>query len=139
MSNFDAREKYGFSAHHCFNQVSPENAQEILDFLNEEAEKRGVFDLDEFDQDTADMIKEDIWERHCNVEGYGPKWVNAEESRKIWYAVLEDNDDNDWGYGSHDLDEAQKMVAKFRSIGYDDAYIAVIDETADPICIEVIR
>lgn len=139
MRNFDAREKFGFNPYYCFAQVSPENAQEILDFLNEEAEKRGVFDLDEFDQGEADLIKEEIWEKHCNTEGYGPKWVVSDESRKIWYAVLEDNEDNDWGYGSHDLDEAKKMVEAFKTMGYNKAYIAVIDETADPICIEEIR
>jgi hypothetical protein len=65
--------------------------------------------------------------------------IKKEESRSIWYAVLEDNEDNDWGYGSHYLDEAKQMVDKFKSMGYDEAYIAVIDETADPICIEEIR
>ena len=54
--------------------------------------------------------------------------------RKYWYAVLTDDEDNDWGYGSHDLNEAREMVKK-----YPEGYIAVIDETADPVCVEEIR
>ena len=64
--------------------------------------------------------------------------------KKYWYAVMKDNDDNDWGYGSYDLAEAEAMVNRFKSQGYADAYIAVIDEgtagePTDPICIEEIR
>ena len=60
---------------------------------------------------------------------------------KYWYAVMKDNEDDDWGYGSYDLAEAQKMVEKFP-----EGYIAVIDEgldengnPGDPICVEEIR
>lgn len=31
-----------------------------------------------------------------------------------WYAVMQDNEDNDWGYGSHDLDEAKKWLKNSR-------------------------
>ena len=56
-------------------------------------------------------------------------------NKKYWYAVMTDNDDNDWGYGSYDLAEAKEMVKK-----YPDGYIAVIDEDGgDPICVEEIR
>ena len=51
-----------------------------------------------------------------------------------WYAVMQDNEDNDWGYGSHDLDGAKKMVKKFP-----EGYIAVIEEGSDPICVDEIR
>ena len=73
-NHFNAREVYGFKAEHCFAQVEPENWEEILEFLNDEAERRGVFDLDEGDLETADYIKEDIWEKHCN-QGLGPRWI----------------------------------------------------------------
>ena len=43
------------------------------------------------------------------------------ESR-LWYAVQKDREDNDWGTGSFDYDEAVKM-AKFRGC----TIIAVID------------
>lgn len=58
---------------------------------------------------------------------------------KYWYAVMQDNEDNDWGYGSHDQSEAESMVAKLKAQGYDESYIAIIDESADPICVDEIR
>ena len=58
------------------------------------------------------------------------------ENRKIWYAVLRDEDDNDWGSGSEDRAEALQMAEE---IG-EDAYVAVIDVTDDdPLCIDEIR
>lgn len=58
--------------------------------------------------------------------------------KKYWYAVLTDEEDNDWGYGSFDLDEAKEMVKK-----YPEGHIAVIDVTDDDpmthICVEEIR
>ena len=50
--------------------------------------------------------------------------------KKIWYAVLRDNEDNDWGYGSYNKREAAKMVRKLRREVNPDAYIAII-EVAD--------
>lgn len=51
----------------------------------------------------------------------------------MWYAVMRDRDDNDWGYGSYDLEEAKQMLKDMES---DEAFIAVIEEGNDPICIE---
>lgn len=58
-----------------------------------------------------------------------------------WYAVLSDSEDNDWGTGSFDHDEAVRMLAKFP-----DGMIAIIDgnydedgnPNTDPICIKEI-
>lgn len=55
---------------------------------------------------------------------------------KIWYAVMMDADDNDWGHGSFDLEEAKRMVKPYLSKG---GYIAVIDDGDDPVCIDEIR
>ena len=59
-------------------------------------------------------------------------------ANRYWYAVMKDIDDDDWGYGSFDLSEAEEMVCKFP-----EGYIAVIDQgedgNADPICVEEIR
>lgn len=41
-----------------------------------------------------------------------------------WYAVMEDNEDTDWGYGSKDYEEAVKML---KEKGWEDGYIAVIE------------
>jgi hypothetical protein len=51
-----------------------------------------------------------------------------------WYAVMQDDEDNDWGYGSFDLDKAKEMVKKFL-----DGHIAVIEVGDDPICVGEIR
>lgn len=51
----------------------------------------------------------------------------------LWYAVLEDNED-DWGTGSTDRDEAIEML---RKQGY--GLIAVISDNGDPACIDEIR
>lgn len=68
------------------------------------------------------------------LKGTTPKYKEENKMKKYWYAVLMDEDDNDWGTGSYDLDEAKKMARK-----YEDGMIAVIDEGNDPICVEIIR
>ena len=55
---------------------------------------------------------------------------------KLWYAVMRDSDDIDWGTGSYDYDEAVKMVQQYIPDG---GYIAVIEIGNDPICIDEIR
>lgn len=60
-------------------------------------------------------------------------------NNKMWYAVLRDSDDNDWGTGSNDLTEAMQMARKMRAEGDQDAYIAVIDDGIDPVCVDTIR
>ena len=55
-------------------------------------------------------------------------------ANNYWYDVMMDNYDTDCGTGSYSLDEAKEMVKN-----YPDGYIAVIDESGDPICIDEIR
>lgn len=55
--------------------------------------------------------------------------------KKLWYAVLRDEGDTDWGTGSYDLGEAKQMATGMGA----DAYIAVIEEGSDPICVEEIK
>lgn len=47
-----------------------------------------------------------------------------------WYAVMADREDNDWGYGSHNLNKAKQML---KDAEYEDGYIAVIE---NDVCIE---
>lgn len=54
---------------------------------------------------------------------------------KLWYAVLRDGEDNDWGYGSENRRKAESMAVNMGP----DAYIAVIDTEGDPICVEEIE
>lgn len=60
---------------------------------------------------------------------------------KIWYAVQIGADDNDWGYGSYDEQEALRMAQEAAENNPDWLVrIAVIDQgpdgNADPVCIE---
>lgn len=63
------------------------------------------------------------------------------ENKKLWYAILRDEEDNDWGSGSFNKEEAINMAKaqNFKRIavidgGYDDKG----NETTDPLCIEII-
>lgn len=57
----------------------------------------------------------------------------------LWYAVMRDNEDADWGTGSYDLDGAKAMARKYRALGNAEAYVAVIEEGDDPTCIDGIH
>lgn len=48
--------------------------------------------------------------------------------KTIWYAVMQDLDDQDWGTGSTRKREAIAMRNRMRRDGYKDAYIVVIEE-----------
>jgi len=54
-------------------------------------------------------------------------------ANKLWYAVMKDREDSDWGVGSFDKDEAIKMA---NDMGAE--YIAVIDDGDDPVCVDEI-
>lgn len=64
-------------------------------------------------------------------------------AQKLWYAVLFDNDDNDWGIGYFNRERAIQHAKYLRDSGYPDAFVAVIDVTWDDassqICAEEIR
>ena len=51
-----------------------------------------------------------------------------------WYAVLMDEEDNDWGTGSKSLDEAKAMAARMGA-----PLIAVIEDGPDPVCVRLIN
>lgn len=53
---------------------------------------------------------------------------------KTWFAVMSDVNDDDWGTGSFDLETAKEMA---RGMGKD-AYIAVIADGRNPVCIGTI-
>lgn len=53
---------------------------------------------------------------------------------KLWYAIQYDENDNDWGTGSYNLDEAKDMAIAFGC-----SRIAVVDETNDGQCVDVIE
>ena len=51
----------------------------------------------------------------------------------LWYAVMEDDED-DWGTGTNDRDEAIEMLKK-----QGHGLVAVISDNGDPLCIDEIR
>lgn len=56
---------------------------------------------------------------------------------KVWFAVMMDRDDQDWGYGSADLNEAKVMLREALK-NHPEAYIVVIDDGSDPVAVEEI-
>lgn len=62
----------------------------------------------------------------------------ATAESKLWYAVMRDRDDIDWGTGSYDLDEARELMNDWRKEGWPNAYIAVIDESGElgAVCVD---
>lgn len=61
------------------------------------------------------------------------------DNNKIWYALMKDRDDTDWGTGTRNREEAIETVKSWRKDVYPEAYIAVIDESGnEPMCIEEI-
>ncbi len=55
-----------------------------------------------------------------------------------WYAVMIDRDDQDWSVGSYDRDEAISKARQWRQAGFAEAYVALIEDGKDPVCIEEI-
>ena len=55
----------------------------------------------------------------------------------MWYAVLKDRDDFDWGYGSNSLQTAIRLMHNLHASGWHDANIAVINEETN-VCVDVI-
>lgn len=84
----------------------------------------------------AQDVKEAVDEEGGIDEYFDTLWDYIEQVRAIWYAVMKDRDDDDWGYGSPDLEEAKRMCRKMG----ESAYIAVIDVTGgDSLCIDEIE
>lgn len=95
--------------------------------------------------DTMQSIMEAL--EDLTAEPEAEETEDANETKKLWYAVLASNEEHDCGLGSFDLAGAKAIVAKLRALGYNEAYIAVIDAnydangrpTTDGECVEEIR
>ena len=88
---------------------------------------RGVLEEDDLSFEELEEIFEEEQLQSENVEKY--------DVQIVWYAVLMDESDNDWGTGSYNLKEAKRIA-----MGYGNkAYIAVIKEGVDPVCVDEIR
>lgn len=62
-----------FTIENCFTDRVPTNADEIIEFLNAEAKRRGVNTFEPDDAEVADIVGQ-IWEEYCNGE-IGPRWI----------------------------------------------------------------
>ena len=106
--------------------LSIEYDADILEYLDKLPNRTGYI---------KDLIRADIARK-------GPAQKKEEKTMKennIWYAVMTDSDDTDWGTGSFDKNEALEMALKNADI-YPDSYIAVIDDTsAERVCIAEIH
>lgn len=110
-----------------FGDEVPSNWEDIAGFLNDIIRDRGI-------EDDHNAVN-DLWEDYWNE-----KLPDAPSPKRIWYAVVLDPEDIDWGTGSFDKDEAIRMCLDYREDeDYKDAYIAVIDDGPDPVCIDVIK
>ena len=105
---------------------------ESLDKAREIAERyaREGHEVEIRDDETGDTVE------LINCEDEEDEIVES----KLWYAVMRDREDIDWGTGSYDLDEAREKMNEWRNDGWEDAYIAVIDmhNEDDPVCVEEI-
>ena len=62
------------------------------------------------------------------------RFSESEDAPRTWYAILTDEEDNDWGTGSFDFEEAKSRCREYGP----DARIAVINDGPDPICERII-
>ncbi len=65
------------------------------------------------------------------------KQNNIRREILMWYAVMENMEDSDWGFGSRDLVVAKAMAQNYNSDG--GAYIVIIDDGADPVAVDEIH
>jgi len=119
------------------------NVEKVKDFTLETGEAVGDFPED---IDITDCSA--IWE--CNGNNYdildcddalhldskiGCAEYNYRKQHNyqgdIWYAVMKDDDDNDWGYGGYTVVAAAEMLKD-----YPNGHIEVIADNQDPIVID---
>lgn len=94
-----------------------------------------------------DIALDDAYDFSCeSSEGYSVEYtasVEAEEPEtSIWYAVVTDNEDNDYGTGNFDLAEAKALARRYRDgeygEAYPDAHVVAVDDS-DGFALEEIR
>ena len=107
-----------------FEQINEEHRRDIA---------RGWYDSDTaphiFTSEEIGLIIDEL-ER----EGY----VKSTD-KSIWYAILYDSDDTDYGYGSYNFEDAKSKLGSFIEGGYDEAHIAVIDMSGhEATCIDTL-
>ena len=56
--------------------------------------------------------------------------------KKLWYALMINNEDTDWGTGTYDRDEA---IQRMKDSDGRFTLIAVIDESGSGVCVDEIH
>ena len=99
--------------------------------LSNEQIRKYLEDVHSWDYEPVIPLAQEICDRlHIDFEQYSSMDSlilaidNRMTSDRIWYAVMADRDDTDWGYGSHDKSEALQMA---RNMDNPDAYVVIID------------
>lgn len=115
---------------------NPENNEEIKRFNTIEEARAELADLKSiYDENTAHMIEYAIDEVTLDADGNIVEYGEFELSDYTFYAVLEDDEDDDyWSTGSIFKSEAIEMARKIEA-----KYIGVIvNNEKEPVCIEKI-
>lgn len=129
----------------CVNRYERNNGKIWVDMETGEINTKNISSIDDVISQIMELVaymmpaeENKAEENEEAAEKTGRKEEENMESKKVWYAVMKDNEDTDHGYGSHDLEKAIEMANKMRKSGDEEAYIAVIDPD-DDYCIEEIR
>ena len=98
-----------------FGSILPSNWEEIADKINIYIEETGI-------KDDPDACNE-AWEKFFSGE-------------IIWYAIMFDRDDTDWGYGSYNLETAKEKLDAIRSdLNWPESYILAVRDGEDPVAL----
>lgn len=95
---------------------------------------RGVgAEITDIDLDTIYYVQDEV-EKSEQVVLYDEAQKVVPFEPVYWYAVMRDDEDTDWGYGSFDYDEALEMLRP-----YVNGYIVKVEEGDDPVAVDEIE
>jgi hypothetical protein len=99
--------------------------------LSNEQIREYLEDVPAWDYEPVIPMAKELCDRlHINFDQYGtmndlmPAIDNRMDAGRLWYAVMADRDDTDWGFGSHDKAEALRMA---QYLDNPDAYVVIVD------------
>ena len=127
----------------ALNRYERNNGKLWVEIESGEIRTKSISDAEEVISQIMELVAFLMPEEKTEEEKETEETEEDTEEPRVWYAVMRDRDDNDWGTGSFDLEEAKAEVLQMDS---PDAYIAVIDgqydkdgnATTDPICVDEI-
>jgi hypothetical protein len=128
-----------YTKKNCWLYVATDNAQNFMVLMSREAARYLVFTWDVTDDEIAEIAEKfystgledgldldnDTWTDGVFYQSKEFNWFEQADiyvERLPWYAVLMDEDDTDWGTGSHSRSKALRMAIEMGA-----ARIAKID------------